>query len=132
MTESETKIIASHNTGISAPITSNNMNSNFSSKYETFTISKTISVAFSKSSWHDLYSKCDQNKKQLPPGWTTIFSNALAEALPHCCIHFKRHKLYSNNENTGCLAKFRYYCNIEGCELDGHRYFRCIPFPKSL
>ena len=47
-----------------------------------------------------------------------FFSNALAEALPHCCIYFKRHKLYSN-ENTGCLAKFWYYCNIEGCELEG-------------
>ena len=119
MAKSETEKISCHGTGISIAITSNNIDSNFISNYETFTILKTISVAFSSSTWNDLYSRCDQNKKSLPPGWTTIISNALAEALPYCCIHLKRHKLYSNNENTSCLAKFWYYCNIESCELEG-------------
>ena len=44
--------------------------------------------------WDELYKRCQINKNGDTPDWTNVISTILAEALPFCCIDFKRHKIY--------------------------------------
>ena len=87
---------------------------------ETFVVPATSSLAFTASTWHDLYSERITNKQngsvRLPTNWRGVFAEALEKAFPYCCINFKRHKLYKVDSK---LFKCWYYCTIEGCKLNG-------------
>ena len=61
--------------------------------------------------WQDLFdwrvtSKVG-NTVTLPADWTSAISKSLSVSLPYCCIHFRRHKLYKNDNK---LFKCWYYC----------------------
>ena len=94
--------------------------------YENLTIQKNIDV--NPCTWDELYKRCQINKNGneiLPSDWTDAISAILAEALIFCCIVFKKHNIYKKNtekivtKNKTKIAKFWYYCRIEGCKLEG-------------
>ena len=81
-----------------------------------FTVAEKCTLYLNPDLWHNLFSKCILRKdgtQKLPTSWTDSISSVMAAAIPSCCINFK---VYKGGE---FLAKFWYYCTIEGCELKG-------------
>ena len=78
----------------------------------TFSLEKKICIKLDEAKWKQLFS----NKNTLPYKWSKPMESILAQVLPHCCLNFKRRKLYPSNSMY--LAKFWFYCSIEGCSLN--------------
>ena len=79
-----------------------------------FTVQKQFIIKIDNCKWNNFFSKAENF---LPYNWSKHVSIFLSECIPNCCINFKRRKLYSRNSQF--IAKFWFYCSIEGCTLNG-------------
>ena len=78
----------------------------------TFTLDSDILVKLDDKKWEIIIRK----EHMMPYNWPKYVAGLLSEYLPHCCLQFKRRKLYPSNSKY--VFKMWLYCNIAGCCLD--------------
>ena len=85
---------------------------------------KYYSIVIGANKWEPVYSGYTYNKKNekiLSNSLTHWLANILSKKIPSCWISFKRHKLYATKSMS--VAKFWFYCTIEGCQLNGFCWY---------